>query len=447
MEENTQPNPPKNLEWPKSQSFSFYRAILKHPIIRDFQTLMAGYPQVMADHGFDARYQEIYFHLKSKLLEYSFKKDEDYHYAKTPWKDYVLSEIISDENPLNLLFERGPVSLHHPFISSMLGEFQIFLDLYHFDWAAFLTNTGLDEDNIFDSLIFFTLPPHNAMGEAFETRNVHKIFGAVNQYIHEYGLGIFENNVCFKINREGHLSPIPARVYKSMDALIGYDRQKNELIANTASFIQSYTGLNVLLQGDMGTGKSTMVKALLDTFSDTKLRMIEFKKDEIALMPSVISKIKDRPYPFILFIDDLSFDDKEGDFKLFKNILEGSLEDNPKNVLIYATSNKRHLVTETMSERTDAVHTKDIMEEKLSLSSRFGLVLTFGSPDQKEYLNIVNRMAEEAGIDMPQAQLETKALQWELRHLNRSGRTAEQFIEYLLVGKHKNKFKKGHSPE
>ena len=144
-----------------------------------------------------------------------------------------------------------------------------------------------------------------------------------------------------------------------------------------------------------------------------------------------------RSKKFILFFDDLSFDDKEGDFKLFKNVLEGSLEENPKNVRIYATSNKRHLVTETQSERTDAVHTKDIMEEKLSLSSRFGLILTFTAPNQNDYLAIVRKMAQDAGIDLPTARLESQAIQWELRHLNRSGRTAEQFIQYLLVNQNK----------
>lgn len=181
-----------------------------------------------------------------------------------------------------------------------------------------------------------------------------------------------------------------------------------------------------------------MVKALLETFKGTKLRMIEFKKEQIEKLPSIISQIKDRPYPFILFVDDLSFDDKESDFKLFKNILEGSLEDNPENVLIYATSNKRHLVSETQSERKDAVHAKDVMEEKLSLSSRFGLVLNFTAPDQKSYLEIVHQMAKDAGINLPKDTLDGRAIQWELRHLNRSGRTAEQFIEYLLIKQNNN---------
>ena len=187
-----------------------------------------------------------------------------------------------------------------------------------------------------------------------------------------------------------------------------------------------------MVTGARQVGKSTMLKALLDTFANTSLRMIEIKKDQIGELPSIISRIKERPYAFILFVDDLSFDDKESDFKRFKNVLEGSLEDNTPNVRIYATSNKRHLVSESMSERTDAVHAKDVMEEKLSLSSRFGLVLSFTAPNQKEYLTIVREMAKTAGITMRDDDLTREAITWELRHLNRSGRTAEQFITHLI---------------
>ncbi len=428
----------KNISIPRIEAFSFYRSILGHSMLVDFRSLCEAYESTDSLEGFAACHRDTYYQLKSKMLAYSFDKNEEYHYSKTPWCDYIISEVISDENPLTLLFERGKVEENHPFYTSMSGEIKILNDLYHFDWGLFLKETHLDDSNIFSSPIFFPIPPHDLIDSAFKTGDESKVFSAVNRYISEYGLGIFENHVCFKVDSAtDRLVPIEAQSYKTMDGLVGHERQKEEIIANTAAFIQNNTGLNVLLQGDMGTGKSTMVKALLSTFKGSKLRMVELKKEQIRSIPAVLREIAGRPYPIILFIDDLSFDDKEGDFKLFKNVLEGSLEENPKNVRIYATSNKRHLVTETQSERTDAVHTKDIMEEKLSLSSRFGLILTFTAPNQKDYLAIVRKMAQDAGIDLPTARLESQAIQWELRHLNRSGRTAEQFIQYLLVNQNK----------
>jgi predicted AAA+ superfamily ATPase len=423
----------ENIKTPHIDAFSFYRSLLDHPILSDFKALTDAYASADNTAAFVSQYRSLYFNLKAQMLEYAFDKDEDSHYSKQPWCDFIISQIISDENPLTLLFERGIVSKQHPFYKSMFSEFAILSDLYHFDWDGFLSETDMDNSNIFSSAIFFPIPPHDLIDIAFQTRDLDRIFTATNKYIAENGLGVFENHVCFKVSDTDRLTPIAARKYKSMDDLVGYDHQKEEIIANTASFIHSYTGLNVLLQGDMGTGKSTMVKALLRTFKGTKLRMIEMKKEQVRSIPVIITEISKRPYPFILFIDDLSFDDKESDYKLFKNILEGSLEESPKNVLIYATSNKRHLVSETRSERTDAIHTKDILEEKLSLSSRFGLVLNFTVPNQNDYLAIVSKMAQTAGITIPKARLESQAIQWELRHLNRSGRTAEQFIEYLLV--------------
>lgn len=414
-------------------TLSFYRPVLEHPILKDFLILSRAYESGLRGAEYRREYLDSYYHLKSLMLGYSFNKSEDTNYAKTPWKDFLITQIVGNENPLTLLFERGPVTKQHPFAKSMYHEFEIFMKLYHFDWDAFLKETNLDDTNIFSAHIFFPVPPCDEIDLAFSTEDIDKAFTATNEYINHHGLGIFEINVSFKIVDGGRLSPITNQKYKPMDSLVGYDMQKKELIANTASFINNYTGLNVLLQGDMGTGKSTMVKALLDTFKDTKLKMVEIKKDQLEYIPSVIEYVKKRPYPFILFIDDLSFDEDDADYKIFKNVMEGSLEENPQNVLIYATSNKRHLVTETMSERDNAVHTKDVMEEKLSLSSRFGLVLTFEVPNQKGYLSMVLELAKEAGIDMPTARIESLAIQWELRHLNRSGRTAEQFIDYLKI--------------
>ncbi|MDO4288983.1 MAG: ATP-binding protein [Eubacterium sp.] len=416
---------------PDFNTFSFYRGIFKDPIFKAFKTLL----QDLDSPGTPGAALDTYYSLKAAVLGWAFDKSVRPHYARTPWQDFLLASVVGDENPLTLLFEAGLVAEDHPFTKSMHHDFELFLAMYHFDWSGFLKDCALDDDNIFSAEIFSPLPPCAALEAAFESGDVSRAFAAANTYIFENGLGIFELNQSFKL-KAGKLCPVTSQSYKTMDSLVGYDKEKKELIANTAALIHRHTGLNVLLQGDMGTGKSTMVKALLDHFKDTRLKMIEFKKDQLSYIPAVVERIKHRPYPFILFIDDLSFEEDDADYKLFKNILEGSLEENPDNVLIYATSNKRHLVTETRSERENAVHTKDVLEEKLSLSSRFGLVLTFVSPDQNEYLRIVGALAQEAGLAIPTEQLNSLARQWELRHLNRSGRTAEQFIDYLKVSQY-----------
>lgn len=413
---------------PRYPDFTFFRDFADHPTFKAFECLLG-------ENGQSASYQDLktaYFTLKADVSAYALSRPDDGRYAKALWHDFVLARILADDNPLTRLFEKEQLSPTHPFYPSMIGDLRVLLSVYHFDWQTFLDENPLDTQNIFELNIFDHIKDE-ALHKAFDQNDETAAFTALNAYVLRHGLGIFESHQCFKIDdATGALVPIPRRQYKPMTSLIGYDLQKNQLTDNTRAFVEHRAGLNALLKGDMGTGKSTMVKALLDTFADTDLRMIEITKEQISALPAIISAIKDRPYAFIIFVDDLSFDDKENDFKRFKNVLEGSLEDNTPNVRIYATSNKRHLVSESMSERTDAVHAKDVMEEKLSLSSRFGLVLSFTAPNQKEYLTIVREMAKTAGITMRDDDLTREAITWELRHLNRSGRTAEQFITHLI---------------
>lgn len=406
----------------------FYRSMLEQPIIQNFLQLTCFSSKVNEPQALDA-----YILLKSDLIAYALEKIDLPSYDTSLWKDYIISQILNNENPLTLLFEKQLVRPEHPFYHTILEEFKILTALFQADWSSFLTQTDFDAQTPLTQNIFTANPSYEPVRSALEAKDAAAALTAVNHCIYHRGLGIFEAHASFKLDIDGNLQPITNQNYKPMHNLIGYELEKQQLIANTASFVKNYTGLNVLLQGDMGTGKSTMVKALLDTFKDSRLKMIEIKKDQLAFIPKIITTVKKRPYPFILFIDDLSFEEHDEDYKIFKNVLEGSLEENPKNLLIYATSNKRHLVTETRTERENAVHTKDVMEEKLSLSSRFGLVLNFTAPDQKSYLKIVYHLAAEAGIALPEETIRSEALKWEMRHLNRSGRTAEQFIHYLKV--------------
>ena len=193
---------------------------------------------------------------------------------------------------------------------------------------------------------------------------------------------------------------------------------------------------NVLLYGDSGTGKSTSIKATINEFNKDGLRMIEIYKHQLEYLSKVISQIKTRNYKFIIYMDDLSFEDYETDYKYLKSIIEGGLEEKPSNVLIYATSNRRHLIKETWKDRDDMeidgeIHKSDNLEEKLSLSSRFGITIGYFKPLQKGYLEIVRGLAERNNIDMDIEELEAEAIRWERYNGGRSGRTAEQFIKYL----------------
>lgn len=223
-----------------------------------------------------------------------------------------------------------------------------------------------------------------------------------------------------------------------LQELVNYERERNIIIDNTIAFLKGYKANNVLLYGSRGTGKSSTVKALLNEYYTEGLRVIEIPKQYISTFPKLIGIIKDIPQKFILFIDDLAFEDSEDTYTALKAVLEGGLETKPDNIIIYATSNRRHLVKEKFSDRDgmglsgagDEVHAADAMQEKLSLSDRFGITVTFISPTQKEYLEIVDSLAKVRGIE-PTEEIHKRAIQWEMSYNGRSPRTARQFVDWL----------------
>lgn len=254
-------------------------------------------------------------------------------------------------------------------------------------------------------------------------------------YYGEVGNGIFCKYAAFswseaKDDLEGIEKPDSIRLYN----LIGQEKEQSVVKDNTEALLAGYPANNMILYGNRGTGKSSLVKALLNEYASQKLKMIQLKKSQISQFPRIVQKLSTLPYRFIVFIDDLSFNDLEQDYKELKSLLEGGVEERPANVLIYATSNRRHLVQETFSERKgDDVHVRDNMEEKLSLADRFGITVTFLTPDQQTYLEIVKGLAEQNGIDIDQAELQKRALRWVMLHNGRSGRTARQFINNLIA--------------
>jgi predicted AAA+ superfamily ATPase len=223
--------------------------------------------------------------------------------------------------------------------------------------------------------------------------------------------------------------PDPVR----MTTLIGYEREREPLLRNTERLLAGLPSHHALLYGLPGTGKSSTVKAVLNEYADRGLRLVELAKEDLKELPRVLEILRDRGPRFILFVDDLSFEEHEIEYKALKALLEGSIEEPPENVRLYATSNRRNLIRERFSEREEAddVHARDTMQEKLSLAARFGLRITFPAPDQRRYLEIVFGLVEERRLKIPGEELKERALLWDRWHAGRSGRTARQFVDEL----------------
>lgn len=265
-----------------------------------------------------------------------------------------------------------------------------------------------------------------------------EFFAYVTEFYKDYGVGMFGLNKAFRITDE---TPFRFKAINNMDKvtlddLVGYEIQKKKLIDNTEAFVEGRKANNCLLFGDSGTGKSTSIKAIVNQYYDRGLRMIEIYKHQFKDLSNVIATIKNRNYKFIIYMDDLSFEDFEVEYKFLKAVIEGGVETKPENILIYATSNRRHLIKENWSDRSDVkvqngMHQSDTMEEKLSLVNRFGVTINYSKPTQKEYFDIAVELCKRAGVTLSDDEIKAEANKWELSHGGISGRTAQQFANYL----------------
>lgn len=275
-----------------------------------------------------------------------------------------------------------------------------------------------------------------ALGESADVESFKQI---LTQFYREFGVGKLGLHKAFRVEHpEGEgaqIVPITNIAHVHLDDLVGYELAKKKLIDNTEAFVEGRRANNCLLYGDAGTGKSSSIKAILNQYYHKGLRIIEFYKHQFQDLNDVITQIKNRNYKFIIYMDDLSFEEFEIEYKYLKAVIEGGLEKKPDNVLIYATSNRRHLIRETFRDKADRdeeLHTNDTVQEKLSLVARFGVTIYFGSPDKKEFQQIVMELARQNKIELSEEELLLQANRWELTHGGRSGRTAQQFIDYLL---------------
>ena len=258
-------------------------------------------------------------------------------------------------------------------------------------------------------------------------------------FYRDFGVGKLGLHKAFRVepgeNGKACIVPITNIAHVRLDDLVGYEIAKKKLTENTEAFVEGRRANNCLLFGDAGTGKSSSIKGILNQYYDRGLRIIEIYKHQFQYLNDVIAQIKNRNYKFIIYMDDLSFEEFEIEYKYLKAVIEGGLEKKPDNILIYATSNRRHLIKESFADkegRRDTLHSSDTVQEKLSLVSRFGVTIFFCAPNKKEFQNIVRTLAERYGVRMEEQELLLEANKWELSHGGLSGRTAQQFIDYLL---------------
>ncbi len=383
-----------------------------------------------------------------RLLELATK----YGFDQNLWHNYLTFLIITDENPLSLTYEKA--GMQEGTVNSFaINDFSVFKRLFDFDFSPIekaldincfstLSNYKAIEkrEQIFNKNVSERVKALSKKIE--EAENGEQIFAIVANFYRDYGVGMFGLNKAFRLEIDGYNSnmkirPITNMEKVSLDDLVGYESQKKTLIENTEAFVCGRGANNLLLYGDSGTGKSTSIKAIVNQYYDRGLRMIEIYKHQFDHLSRLISEIKNRNYRFIIYMDDLSFEESEIEYKYLKAIIEGGVETKPDNILIYATSNRRHLIKETWNDRNDATNTGDIhrsetIEEKLSLVNRFGISIGYFKPSKAEFENIVLTLAARyPQISMTKEELIAEAHKWEMLYGGISGRTAQQFINHL----------------
>ncbi len=387
-------------------------------------------------------YEEIHRLLELATL-YGFKENL--------WQNYLTFLLITHENPFSMTCEKLGGLEGKSVNLFAKNDFKVWRELFDYDFSeieqklnincfSILTNYNAVDKNERAYYKNVSQKVQSLWNEIKKTNNEDEMFEVVTNFYKQYGVGMFGLNKAFrikKIENELQFIPITNTEQVSFQDIVGYELQKQKLIENTKAFVEGKKANNCLLFGDAGTGKSTSIKALMNEFYDQGLRIIEIYKHQFQDLSSVISQIKNRNYRFIIYMDDLSFEEFEIEYKFLKAVIEGGLESKPDNILIYATSNRRHLIRETWSDRSDVVqeemHHSDTMQEKLSLVYRFGVTIHFGKPTQKEYYKIVTELAKKyPEITLTEQELCAEANKWELSHGGISGRTAQQFIHYLL---------------
>ncbi len=348
----------------------------------------------------------------------------DFGFDKNLWHNYLAYFLITNENPFSITCEKigaNDGSVNH----FARNDFSAIKNLFEYDFSEIEKSLGIDcftQISNYHAIEKNELMYNKNVSEKVQAlssrmeqaRDVEGFFTAVTEFYRDYGVGMFGLNKAFRIQDRTDSKlvflPINNMDKVMLSDLVGYEIQKKKLVDNTRAFVEGKKANNVLLFGDSGTGKSTSIKAIVNEFYDQGLRMIEIYKHQFKDLSNVIAAVKNRNYKFIIYMDDLSFEEFEIEYKFLKAVIEGGVETKPDNILIYATSNRRHLIRETWSDRNDVqqdegMHRSDTMQEKLSLVNRFGVTINYSKPSQKEYFDIVIHLAAKSGIKMSEDEL------------------------------------------
>lgn len=396
----------------------------------------------------DKLISDIYEQIK-RILEVA----TDYGFDKNLWHNYLTFYLITNENPFSLTCEK--VGANDGSVNEFAkNDFKVFMNLFNYDFRPIEAALGINCFSLisdYKAIVKKELMYNKNVSEKVQAlslkletaKDENEFFNYVTDFYKAYGVGMFGLNKAFRViggDNGVTFTPINNMDKVMLDDIIGYEIQKKKLVENTEAFVQGRKANNALLFGDSGTGKSTSIKAIVNEYYDQGLRMIEIYKHQFKDLSNVIASIKNRNYKFIIYMDDLSFEEFEIEYKFLKAVIEGGVETKPDNILIYATSNRRHLIKETWNDRNDlesnnGLHRSDTIEEKLSLVNRFGCQISYSKPSQKEFFDIVIGLARKNNVKMTDEELMAEANKWELSHGGISGRTAQQFINYCLGGR------------
>ena len=423
----------------REEELIIYKEFADGDILRDVVWLMEHY------RSGDGRARPLFYKCMHRLSEQA----AEHGFYGNLWHCYLTNLLVNNENSYSCACEmRGEVE--GSINELVLHDIAIFKELFDYDFtemmevlkapefAVVLAYEGSSADSkVYNRRIrdrICTLAQHFVQNE-----NAMAMKATLTQFYREYGVGDLGLHKAFRVEHGADgvgIVPIRNIAHVYLEDLVGYEIPKQKLKENTEAFVEGRRANNCLLFGDAGTGKSSCVKAIANEYYEKGLRIIELYKHQFQDLNEVIAQIKNRNYKFIIYMDDLSFEDFEVEYKYLKALIEGGLEKKPANVLIYATSNRRHLIRENYSDKADRrdedMHAGDTVQEKLSLVYRFGVTIFFGAPDKKQFQQIVKALAERNGLHVPEEDLFLLANKWELSHGGLSGRTAQQFIDFLL---------------
>lgn len=379
----------------KLDTLCIFREFLTDPVI----SALRDFLESPANSAYAQFVSELYNANGGNISEYvkELCEDSENIYVKTVGKDKAVPEFM---------------------VSALVAELQVLQQVAELSKDKLCEN--LDSS---DSLPDF----------ATEKLNLSEIYLHRAENIGKYGYGIYAKNRMFYVDGENHIVPVLHPDQIGLSDLVDYERERQIVLDNTKALLENKPAANILLTGDAGTGKSSTIKAVVNALWSEGLRIIEIRKDQLRAIPKILDELSENPLKFILFIDDLSFLKDDDSFNALKAVLEGSVTGKPKNVVIYATSNRRHIINEKLSDREgDDVHRNDTMQEQISLSERFGIHVSFYKPNKETYLNIVHHLAKENGISMEQRELDLLAERFALERGGRSARLARHFIDGLL---------------